>query len=195
MKSGGEFRISHSKMMNAMSNCITRTLLRPFQFAQLRTCVSPSTSHSPPHSLETLCLNRPIFASALELLNKNETSSAIDIAFAEYKREVEGLDAESVLVSSKVDDERNRPAFSFLSQMMASLGPRHPDTLRAMGMLASVSGPVTPFKLRVIQKRHGGYPVRLNNGKWTWQGPHWSRNNNRTWKTGYSSDFTYGRGK
>lgn len=178
-----------------MSNCITRTLLRPFQFAQLRKCVSPSAPRSPPHSLETLCLNRPILASALDLLNKNETSSAIDIAFAEYKREVEGLDAEAVLVSSKVDDERNRPAFSFLSQMMASLGPRHPDTLRAMGMLASVSGPVTPFKLRVIQKRHGGYPVRLNNGKWTWQGPHWSRHNNRTWKTGYSSDFTYGRGK
>jgi hypothetical protein len=178
-----------------MSTSITRNIWRSFAFAQSRTFRSSAVSISSPQSLETLCLNRPILSSALDLLNKNETSSAIDIAFAEYKREVEGLDAESVLVSSKVDDERNRPAFSFLSQMMASLGPRHPDTLRAMGMLASVSGPVTPFKLRVIQKRHGGYPVRLNNGKWAWQGPHWSRHNNRTWKTGYSSDFTYGRGK
>jgi hypothetical protein len=146
-------------------------------------------------SLEQCASINSSLARALDLLNSNETKAAIDIAIHEYKAEFDQYDNTDSFVKSKSDYEIARPAFSFLSSLLSSLGPRHPDTIAALALLRAGRDEATPFKPRVIAKRHGGYPVRLNNGKWTWQGPHWSRPNNRTWKTGYSSDFTFGQGK
>jgi hypothetical protein len=138
----------------------------------------------------------PNLSKALDLFESNQISESLDIALKEYKNELLISNPEKSFALSRLDDESSRPAFSFLSQLLASLGPKHPQTVRTLShMRATVGDEATPFKPRIIQKQHGGYPVRLNNGKWTWQGPHWSRHNNRTWKTGYSSDFTYGYGK
>ncbi len=158
------------------------------------TCCSTFTNRSG-LSLEVIAATHPNLQTSLEHFHRNDIKHAIDIALDEYQKEHEERGSLATLMSSKNEDEKLRPAYSFLSQMMASLGPHHPETAGALARLESLSGPATPFKVRVIQKQHGGYPVRLNNGKWTWQGPHWSRPNNRTWKTGFSSDFTYGWGK
>ena len=137
----------------------------------------------------------PALARALEMFNSNDLRGALEIALDEYKREFESADESELMKSPRNNSESSRPAFSFLSSLLASLGPRHPETLLTLSKMQSIGEEATPFLPRAIRKRHGGYPVRLNNGKWTWQGPHWSLNNNRTWKTGYSSDFTYGWSK
>jgi hypothetical protein len=146
-------------------------------------------------SLEEISNGNLRLQKALEMFNDNDIPGAISIAVDEYKTEFRSSDPEAVFVYQRSVSEMNRPAYSFLASMLASLGPRHPETISALAAMRSGCDEASPFKPRVIAKRHGGYPVRLNNGKWTWQGPHWSRSNNRTWKTGYSSDFTYGRGK
>ena len=135
------------------------------------------------------------FASALELFNANDINGALQIALKEYSTESTSQHPRDLFTCSKAEDELNRPAYSFLSELLRSLGPNHPETLATLAKMSHSVAESEPFKPRVIKKRHGGYPVRLNNGKWTWQGPHWSRYNNRTWKTGYSSDFTFGWGK
>jgi hypothetical protein len=146
-------------------------------------------------SLQKLSVNNIKLKESLELFESNEVPRALEIALEEYRLEFQSQNAENILLSSKPVDESTRPAYTFLSSLLASLGPKHPETIKTIALMRSTHPEATPFKLRIIQKSHGGYPVRLNNGKWTWQGPHWSRHNNRTWKLGYSSDFTYGWGK
>lgn len=165
-----------------------RSLVRATSFSSN---VRPGTSKN----LQDLANENPEFSKAIQMLTSNDIAGAIEIAMNEYKKEFDGQNMAAVFVSGSTVSDEGRPAFSFLSSMLASLGPRHPETASAIAMLRTITQEATPFKPRRVEKRHGGYPVRLNNGKWTWQGPHWSRGNNRTWKTGYSSDFTYGWGK
>lgn len=159
--------------------------MRPFSSSPYKTAIS----------LEALAASNETLKSSLFLFQSNDIKQALDLAFQEYTRELEQTSADSTLSLSRSENDASRPAYSFLTELMGSLGPQHPDTVDTLARLESLTGPASHFKVRVIQKQHGGYPVRLNNGKWTWQGPHWSRHNNRTWKTGYSSDFTYGWGK
>jgi len=153
-----------------------------------------SSSFSSPFDIAN---SNPNLKQSLELFESNRIQDSLEIALREYHSESSNTPSERIFVSSRREDESNRPAYAFLSSLLASLGPKHPETIRTLALMKSTSEEeeATPFIPRIIQKRHGGYPVRLNNGKWTWQGPHWSRHNNRTWKTGYSSDFTYGMGK
>ena len=150
-----------------------------------------STSSSPRDLVE----GNDRLKESLDLFEGNNVGRALEIALQEYRIEFQGHDACETLKPSPRDARSNRPAFEFLSSLLASLGPQHPETVKTIALMRSTHPEATPFKQRIVQKSHGGYPVRLNNGKWTWQGPHWSRHNNRTWKTGYSSDFTYGWGK
>ena len=147
------------------------------------------------HCLSALTNNNPKLDRALELLESNDIEGALRIGIDEYKKELESLDLKLVFTRSRSSDGITRPSFHFLREMIGSLGPTHPAGIAALAEIQQLSEEATPFKPRVIKKRHGGYPVRLNNGKWTWQGPHWSRTNNRTWKTGYASDLTFGWGK
>ncbi len=146
-------------------------------------------------SLEKLATENVRLKESLARFDSNDVSRALEIALEEYRAEFQTHQTEDILTTSKSSDESARPAFMFLSSLLASLGPKHPETVKTLALMRATHPEATPFKLRTIQKSHGGYPVRLNNGKWTWQGPHWSRHNNRTWRTGYSSDFTYGWGK
>jgi len=172
-----------------------RTTLGSIHLLRKFSAVS-NTFRKGPLTLSDIANHNSKLSQALELFESNRIPESLNIALAEYRNEVEERNPEQSFVSSRLEDESARPAFSFLSQLLASLGPKHPETVKALSVMrATVGEEATPFKPRVIQKQHGGYPVRLNNGKWTWQGPHWSRHNNRTWKTGYSSDFTYGSGK
>ena len=157
-----------------------------------RWLVTPSQSFN---SLKNLAEGNSRLGESLEHFDSNDIPRALEIAVEEYRVELQSYDTRNILTNSKASDESARPAFAFLSSLLASLGPKHPETIKTLGLMRSTHPEATPFKIRKIQKSHGGYPVRLNNGKWTWQGPHWSRHNNRTWKTGYSSDFTYGWGK
>ncbi len=155
------------------------------------------SSYSSPAILSPteIAKGNPALARALEMFNSNDLRGGLEVAVEEYKREFASLDGAEFVQSPRNNSESKRPAYSFLSSLLASLGPRHPETLLTLSKLRTIGEEATPFLPRIIRKRHGGYPVRLNNGKWTWQGPHWSLGNNRTWKTGYSSDFTYGWGK
>ena len=164
-----------------------------FSFCQRWIVNTPKVAPSP--SLDELASRNSQLEKALEKFNSNDVRGAISLAVEEYKSEFRSMDPSLVFQAQRSVSDIDRPAYSFLSSMLASLGPRHPETVSALAAMRTVFDESTPFKPRIIAKRHGGYPVRLNNGKWTWQGPHWSRSNNRTWKTGYSSDFTYGRGK
>lgn len=146
-------------------------------------------------SLDKLVLKNPQLSGALEKFRTNDIQSALRIAIDQYKQEFDSSDPQSILTFSRASDTVNRPAYTFLSEILASLGPRNSLAISAIAEMHSVEEESSPFKPRMIRRQHGGYPVRLNNGKWTWQGPHWSRRNNRTWKTGYSSDFTNGWGK
>jgi hypothetical protein len=154
-----------------------------------------SRTYSSQVSLQKIAASNERLKESLELFDSNEVPRALEIALQQYRVEFESHHSEDILSSSKTANESARPAFTFLSSLLASLGPKHPETIKTIALMRSTHPEATPFKPRVIQKSHGGYPVRLNNGKWTWQGPHWSRHNNRTWKSGYSSDFTYGQGK
>lgn len=147
------------------------------------------------HSLSALTNKDPKLDRAVELLESNDIEGALRIGIDEYRKELESSDLKLVFTRSRSSDGESRPSFKFLTEMIGSLGPTHPAGIAALAEIQQLSEEATPFKPRLIKKRHGGYPVRLNNGKWTWQGPHWSRTNNRTWKTGYASDFTFGWGK
>jgi hypothetical protein len=46
----------------------------------------------------------------------------------------------------------------------------------------------TPMKQRYLQRRRGGLPRRLLNGKWLWEGPHWSIKNKNSMKSGFNSN-------
>ncbi len=166
-------------------------------FATFTTCRIPEIVPGRPSSvyLDNLVAGNDRLKESLDLFESNDLTRAFEIAVQEYRSEFEANDTELILISSRNTDEAARPAFMFLSSLLASLGPKHPETVKTLALMRSTHPEATPFKPRIIQKAHGGYPVRLNSGKWTWQGPHWSRHNNRTWKTGYSSDFTYGWGK
>ena len=145
--------------------------------------------------LEDVAATNPNLAEALELFKSNKIREAFELALSEYKHELKGINADVSLTLPRYRMMSDRPCFWFLSELVGSLGGSHPETAATLALMETNSDIATPFKPRIVAKRHGGYPVRLNNGKWTWQGPHWSRHNNRTWKSGYSSDFTYGWGK
>lgn len=163
------------------------TFYVPFQNCGIRTAVNIK------FRLDDMALGNHNLVKALEHFRSNEISESLSIALVEYTKEFAASDPELNLTTSVIDDRNNRPCFRFLTELLGSLGPHHPETSATIARMQRVGEAATPFKPRVIAKQHGGYPVRLNNGKWTWQGPHWSRRNNRTWKTGYSSDFTFGR--
>ena len=163
-------------------------------FGSLFRCCS-TFSLKPTRSLDALAGNNAQLKKSLELFASNNVTESVAIALKAYQDEFLFTDSETILTSSSNQDRINRPCFWFISELLGSLGPHHPETASTIARMSLISEMSSPIKLRVIQKRHGGYPVRLNNGKWTWQGPHWSRPNNRTWRTGYSSDFTYGSGK
>jgi hypothetical protein len=146
-------------------------------------------------SMREIAERNTFLSEAYERFQANDVETAIRISIAEYRREFVEADHCSSLTSDGASDEAKRPAFTFLADMIASLGPRNEMAISAIAEMKSVGEVARPFIPRVIRRQHGGYPVRLNNGKWTWQGPHWSRRNNRTWKSGFSSDFTYGWGK
>lgn len=146
-------------------------------------------------SLDRVVSRNETLSEALELFRANDVEAALRISLSEYKKEFNSMDHYMTLNSSHGNEEASRPAFTFLSEIIASLGPRNSLAISAIAEMQSVGEECTPMNPRLIRRHHGGYPVRLNNGKWTWQGPHWSRRNNRTWKTGYASDFTYGWGK
>jgi hypothetical protein len=154
-----------------------------------------SVSRGPAMKLDSLASMSPELTKALNMFNENNIRGALDIALRQYKTEFEKIDPDQSMLSSFSGKQSLRPAFTFLSSLLSSLGPRHPETVATLAEMSSIGETSSPFKIRTIRKRHGGYPVRLNNGKWTWQGPHWSRYNNRTWKSGFSSDFTFGWGK
>lgn len=167
--------------------------LAPTTFVTQRSLVSVGRGSA--FKLEEVASTNPELTKALNMFNENNIRGALDIALTEYKTEFAATDPHQSMQSLLNPKHSRRPAFTFLSSLLSSLGPQHPETVATLAEMNSIGQTSSPFKIRTIRKRHGGYPVRLNNGKWTWQGPHWSRFNNRTWKSGFSSDFTFGWGK
>ena len=182
--------------MNRRTSCLcpsaSSAMWRPTHFIAKGFASTPVRSNS---TLDELANTNHILRSALDMFNSNRVDEALSLSLEAYANEMSECDPRAVLTTSLPCNESTRPSYTFLSMLLSSLGPSHPGVISTLAEMQAMGDEATPFKPRVVQKQHGGYPVRLNNGKWTWQGPHWSRKNNRTWKSGFSSDFTYGMGK
>ena len=113
----------------------------------------------------------------------------LDIALRLYAEEFVSFNIHTLSNEKTWEAQSRRPCRQVLELIMASMGPLNHDVLSARSKLQILldrraTSPVIP---KIVRLRRGGLPRRLLNGKWMWEGPHWSIRNKNQIKTGHST--------
>ena len=112
-------------------------------------------------------------------------------AFFNYKNEFTRIGPQDVLTMPVWEEKKKRPHKEILTLMMQSLGPLNPLTIETQAKLKGEHDnlPHTPMQPRYLERRRGGLPRRLLNGKWMWEGSHWSIKNKNKMGSGHESNM------
>ena len=114
---------------------------------------------------------------------------SLDTALSLYGAEFVSFDLHTLSNEKTWEAQSLRPCRTVLELMMTAMGPMDNDVLdiRSKLQLLLDRKPTSTVIPKVVLIRRGGLPRRLLNGKWMWEGPHWSMRNKKQIKTGHSS--------
>ena len=124
---------------------------------------------------------------ALKPFFKGEHQKAFELMLQSYANELTALSPAEHQAETEWEAISHRPIRFILTDMMTSLGPMNSAVLEARGKLSVLLDrkQSTPLYNKKLHPRRGGLARRMLNGKWKWEGPHWSIKNKNTIRTNH----------
>ncbi len=129
--------------------------------------------------------------AAVRCFLNGDQATGLEHAMRNYKAEFDRIGPEGVLTMQWWEEKKKRPNKEILTLMMQSLGPLNPLTIQTQAKLQGdiQKLPHTSLQPRYLEQRRGGLPRRLLNGKWMWEGSHWSIKNKNKMGSGYETNM------
>ena len=124
-------------------------------------------------------------------LHAGKLVEALDQALQLYGTEFVSFNVSKLDQESFWEAQTNRPMRTTLVLLMQTIGPQHEAVINAKGKLRLLldAQPSAPLFNKKLYPRRGGLPRRLLNGRWLWEGPHWSIKNKNQIKTGHQNSL------
>jgi hypothetical protein len=127
----------------------------------------------------------------IERFLSGDVQGSLEKALTMYGEEFVTFDPITLASEQPWEADTNRPHRRILELMMKSLDPVHPAVIKTRASLEvlldrKTTRPVIPKRVYI---RSGGLPRRQLNGRWTWEGPHWSVYNKNQIKTGHAGSL------